>query len=480
MIETTERGGPALWPTEPVRHARPGLSTVCSLLAILSAVPLAVVVLADRLAPVLHSVVAELPLRPEADRLGRVLLLAGAAACLAAPVAAWLARVLPPWVVLLTGLLTVTLGYWRGEQAASLGDIDLARILHGVGAGCLLAATAALVGAASARMRPLLAGAWAAALVGTVAVGPWLVLTGLGPYTDWQDRLRPYPWLLALAAACGLALAAASVADHRPRLHPRWIDLAALLPLVAGVPAALVALSMPRLPGSAAVLSVAVLLGALVGIAAVAFLLAGGAGLGGPAWSVDGRGAVGAATAAVAFVTAVAVGPTVAGLALVRQYAMGAVPVTTIPRGTGWLLGTAAAAGVLAAVAGAVLPEVRRRAVIVAGLLVAALGALALLPASAGTWASVPGLVALTAGCGLALGSVLRSVGPLATAVAGALVAVALPAGAVTRAALQSWQSAVVGQRLWLALLAALLLGGAAVAAVALAISRSRSTGHAG
>src|SRR5215213_7562547 len=123
MIETTERGAPAPWPPEPVAHARPGLSTVCSLLAILTAVPLALVVLPDRLSPVLTQMVTDIGLPTDVNQLGRILLLAGAVACLAAPVAAWLSRVLPPWVVLLTGLLAVTLGHWRGEHAASVADL---------------------------------------------------------------------------------------------------------------------------------------------------------------------------------------------------------------------------------------------------------------------------------------------------------------------------------------------------------------------
>src|SRR5262249_18849751 len=224
MIETTELGEPMAGPPpEPVAHARPGLSTICSLVAILSAVPLAVIVLTDRLSPVLPALRADLRLPPNADQLGRMLVVAGAAACVAAPLAAWLARVLPPWVVLLAGLFAVTLGHWRGEHVASVGDIDVVRVLHGVGAACLLVATAALVGAASARRGPLVAGAWAAALAGGVAAGPWLAHHGISSGADWRDRLQPYPWLLALAAGLGLAVAAASVADHRPRLFPRWI-----------------------------------------------------------------------------------------------------------------------------------------------------------------------------------------------------------------------------------------------------------------
>jgi hypothetical protein len=508
MIETTERGTPAPWPPhDPVTHARPGLSTVCSLLAILSSVPLALAVLPDRLGVVLPSVMVDLDGSVGGGQVNRMLVVAGAAACLVAPVAAWLSRVLPPWTVLLAGLLAVTFGYWRGEHAASVADIYLVRTLHGAAAGCLLAATAALVGTASARVRPFLAAGWAAALVGTAVLMPRLARTGLGPDMEWQDRLRPYPWLLALAVVGGLALAAASVADRRPRLFPRWIDLAALLPLVAGVPAALIALTLATQPGRAALASVVTLVGAVLAIAVVALLLAGRGGtpddpaglLGGRAWSVDGRGAVGSATAVVALVGAVAVAPTVTGLLALRQYAQGPMAPAVWPAGTGTLLGTAVVAGVLAAVAGALLPDRQRRPVIVLGLLAAAVGALALLPAGTGTAGALPGVVLLAGGCGLALGSVLRSVGPLATVVAGGLVAIALPLGEVTRGALFGWRNAhhaggadglaeafeqfrraaVSSQRLWLVLVAVLLVAGAAVAAVALAISRSRSAGHA-
>jgi hypothetical protein len=574
MIETTQRDDPVPWPpAEPVAHARPALSTVCSLLAILSAAPLALVVMADRLSPLLPRLVADVGLPGDVNQLSRLLLVAGAAAALTAPPAAWLARVLPPWVVLLTGLLAVTFGYWRAEHAGSLGEITMVRVAHGIGAGCLLVATAALVGAATARTRPLLAGGWAAAVVGTAALGPRLARTGLGPQTNWHDRLQPYPWLLALAAVSGLALAAASVADRRPRLFPRWIDLAALLPLAAAVPSALVALTEPGLPGSAAVLAIVILLGVLLGIAAVALALsrlggavlplgsppaapdpggppaapaapagpgasagaaaagagavpvgagpvdggpgdgvagAAGSAAGGPGGTAagaasavggPGRGAVGAATAAVAFVTAAAVGPTLAGWVVVRAYARAAQGPAVFPRGSGGLLIAAAVAGVLAAAVGAWLPEPRRRATILSGLLAAAAGALALLPATASIPPSVPGALLLGGGSGLALGAQLRWVGPLATVVAGALVTVALPLGEVARGALQGWRSqatlqaaagpdaitryladlkhsAVVAQRLWLLLVAVLLLAGAAVVALALGITRSRSAAH--
>jgi hypothetical protein len=503
MIETMEVGDPVSGPPEPVAHARPGLSTLCSLLVIVSAVPLALVVLVDRLSPVLPGMLADLRLPVNADQLGRMLVLAGAAACLAAPLAAWLARALPPWVVLLGGLFAVAMGHWRGQSADSVGDIDLARVLHGVGAGCLLVATAALVGAASARLRPALAAAWAAAVVGSVAVAPWLAYHGAGADPDWRERLRPYPWLLALAAALGLTLAAVSVADRRPRLFPRWIDLAALLPLAAGIPAALLVLQAPHAGGRVAVLGMLVLAGSLLVIAAVTARQARG-GPTGAALTAQGRGPVGSATAAVAWTTAAA-GATFGGVVAIRQYGMLGAGQVGLAGGTGTLLGSAAVAGAAAGVAGALLPESRRRAAIVAGLLAATVGVLALLPAGTGTAASAPGLLLLGAGGGLALGALLRSVGPLATVVAGALAAVALPLGSVTRTALTQWQvgaatgaagsvgnawqlaeyyqrlerAAVAGQRWWLALLAALLLASAAVAAAAVAISVGRSGGDA-
>jgi hypothetical protein len=474
------------------------LSTLCSLLAILSAVPLALVVLTDRVGLRLFEVLIDLAVPVDPAAVGRLLLVGGAAACLATPVAAWLARVLPPWVVLLAGLLVLAAGYLRSATVHSVGGLYLVRTLHGIGAGCLLAATAALVGASSARLRPLLAAAWAAAVVGTVAAGPRLARSAPGPTSDWRHQLRPYPWLLLVAAVFGVALAAASIADRRPRLYPRWIDLAALLPLTAGVPAALIALTLPRLSGQAALLSTLVLLGGLAAIAAVAIRLARGAGIAGQLWSGDGRGAVGAATAAVTFVAAAVVGPTSAGVLATRLYSRPDQPLAT-SGGLGGPLVVAAMCGVLAGVVGALLPNARRRAVIVVGLLAAALGAVTLLPAGTGTAATLPGLVLLAAGNGLALGAVLRAVGPLATAVAGAVLGVTLPLAGLTREAVQSWKlrgvlsaaggreqveeylrhAAVVGQRLWVGLALVVVLTGAAVSAVALAVSASGAGGSA-
>lgn len=493
---------------DPVAHARPGPSTICSLLAILSAAPLALVVLTDRLTVKLPGILSELGVPAGSPAVGRMLLIGGAMACLAAPLAGWLARVLPPWTVLLAGLSMLVCGYRLSSTVHSVGDLYLVRTLHGSGAGCLLAATAALVGAAAARVRPLLAAAWAAAVIGTVVADPWLARFSPGPSSDWRHQLRPYQWLLAVAAVFGIALAAASLADRRPRLYPRWVDLAALLPLAAGGPTALIALSLPRLPGRAAVLLVVVLLAGLAAIAVVAAGLTRGAG---PArraparrtpdrraWSADGRGAVGSATAVVTLVAAATVGPTAAGVITIRTYSLLDLPAASGGvAGAGGLLSAVAVVGLLAAVLGALLPEIRRRAVIVVGLLVCVVGALILLPAGTGILATVPGLVLLVAGNGLALGSVLRSVGPLATAVAGAVFGVTLPLAELTRSAVQSWRlrgltgtqtqvwqqvghTTVVAQRLWVGLVLVVTLAGAVVAAAALAISASGSDRSAG
>jgi iron complex transport system permease protein len=307
-----------------------------------------------------------------------------------------------------------------------------------------------------------------------------------------------------VAAVLGLVLAAVSVADRRSRLFPRWIDLAALLPLAAGIPAALLVLQAPRAGGAVAVLGMLVLAGSLLVIAAVTVRLARG-GPTGAVLSAQGRGPVGSATAAVAW-TAATAGATFGGMVAIRRYDVaGGGHVVGLAGGTGALLGSAAVAGTLAGVAGALLPEGRRRVAIIAGLLAGTVGVLALLPASTGTASSAPGLLLLGAGGGLALGALLRSVGPLATVVAGALAAVALPLGSVTQTALTQWQvgavtgaagsvgsagqlvdyyrrleqAAVVGHRWWLALLAVLLLASAAVAAAALALSVGRSGGDA-
>jgi hypothetical protein len=509
MIETTAQPGSADF---PVTHARPGLSTLCSLLAIAAGVPLAMVMLSYRLNAVLVLLVVEL--QPDPAQVTRALLLAGICAGLAGPLCGWLARVLPPWVVLLGALLVIAIGYWRAQHVSTAHGLYLVRALQGAGAGGLLAGTAALVGAASALTRPYLAGVWAAALIGAgvlasgVAAPDPLGRPDAAGEHGWRDSLQPYPWLLVTASVLALLLAVVSVADRRPRLFPRWIDLAALLPLVAGGTMALVMWTLPQRSGrgvvlTVVVLTVVVLAGGVAATAAVALLLRprtdqpsadqpgadqpGADQVGGGSTSAS-RGAVGSATAAVAYVTAGALTATVTGLIGLRAY-----PPRALPPGSGGslsdLVTAAAAAGVLAGLVGALLPEVRRRAAILTGLLTAAAGAAALLPASYGAGASLPGAVLLAAGCGLALGAVLRSVGPLATAVAGALAAVAIPTTELARDALLGWRAGagsrgvtprdrdglvailhrpeVEAQRWWLALLIVLLVGAAAVVALA-------------
>jgi hypothetical protein len=475
----------------PVAHARPALSTICSLLVIAAGVPLAVLVAADRLAPVIPLMFVDLRAAP--DQPGRMLLIGALAACLAGPLCGWLARLWPPWVVLVGALLAIAVGYWQAAGVSSVHDLYLVRGLQGAGAGALLAGTAALVGAASAWTRPFLAALWAATFVGAAAIRTRVVLTP--PAAEWRGQLEPVRWLLGLTVVLTLLLALVSVADRRPRLFPRWVDLAALLPLAGGLATALLVWVHPTTDiGLLAVLLALVLLAVLAATLAAALAGARFA----PAGS---RAAVGSATAAVACVSAAAVAPTIAGIATIKQYALVSDATTraVTTDAVGDLIAVAAAAGILAALAGALLPEHRRRQAILTGLPAAAAGALLLLPASTTLGWSLPGAALVTGGCGLALGAVLRSVGPLATVVAGGLAAVALTTADLTRGSLVNWwlvgvssvadprdvqayyqayeHAAVTGQRWWLVLLAALLLGAAAVAA--LAITRSRPAAHA-
>ncbi|HSV64976.1 MAG TPA: hypothetical protein VLJ59_03580 [Mycobacteriales bacterium] len=470
--------------------ARPGLSVVCSVLAIVSAVPLALAGLTQQLSGLLPLLPSILPAGADLRPSIRLLVVATAVLALAAPVAGWLSRLLPPWVVLLAGLVTVSAAY--GLSGRSSGSLEPILALQGIGAGCLLAATAALVGAASAHVRPVLAAGWAAAVVGTLILLPRHSVLVPGPSgTSRRAQLGQSAWLLGVAALFGLALAAASLADRRSRLHPRRIDLTALLPLAVGIPVAALAWWPPAAPGRAVALAVAVLLLALGVLAVVAIRLSTGTGSAAAPWSADGRGAVGTATAAVAFVAGVVLLPTAYGLLTVRQLrGDGVTPITV-------LLVLAALVGVVAGVLGALLPEGRRREVIVFGLLAAAVGTLGLLPVAAAPAAALPGLVLLTGGVGVALGAVLRAVGPLATVVAGGVLGVTVPLGNLLHGEIFTWQRASSGwfayttdpleaarhfavpgvsaQRWWLLLATFVLVAGAAVATLALAATTARA-----
>src|SRR5262249_57709569 len=110
-----------------------------------------------------------------------------------------------------------------------------------------------------------------------------------------------------------------------------------------------------------------------------------------------------------------AAGAVFGGVVAIRQYGLlrseqvGQAGQAGLAGGTGALLGAAAAAGVLGGVVGALRPDPRRRAMVVAGLLLGAAGVLALLPASTATAAALPRLLALAAGSRLALCPVRRS-----------------------------------------------------------------------
>jgi hypothetical protein len=426
----------------PVTPARPGLSTVASLLAIAAAVPLAVVLLNEvRVDLVLTRIQFDLKTTP--DPIVRAMLLVVAMACLAGPVAAWLSRLLPPWAVLLGALLAVAVSYWRAQHVVTTGGLSLVTALQGAAAGALLASTAALVGAASLRTRPWLAGTWAAALIAAGAVRNRLAVGSLddqlepGQPFGWRQDLQPYRWLLAVAALCALLLAFSMVADRRDRLFPRSIDAVALLPLLPGGVVAILVLARPLHGNGPLAALVVLLVGGVAVLGAVAVHTRG---------SGEGRAAVGSATAAVAYVTAGAATATVAVLySLVRD------PLSSLGTLRGslhWLTAAvivAAVAAVAGAVAGALLPEPRRRTAILAGLVGAAAGAGTLLPASESPNAALPGLILMAGGCGLALAAVLRSVGPLATAVAGGLAAVAVTVTDTTAGSIERWRSVAVG-----------------------------------
>lgn len=191
-----------------------GLAVV--LLIIVTAVPAAVVLLPDTASYVVPQAMHDLRLSDgQAAGFIRACGLALPALLLTTPIAAALARRVPAWMVLLSGLAVMLGAQAAAAYATSVPLVGAVRLAEGAGAGAALPAALAL--AWERGRRRVTAGVWAGALAGSLMLATPLALAATpAPDPDgvaWRAILHPFWWLGAVAL-----LATGLLGVARPRL----------------------------------------------------------------------------------------------------------------------------------------------------------------------------------------------------------------------------------------------------------------------
>lgn len=389
--------------------------TVGALLATLSAVPYALFVLAVPLSLITPEVVREVGLS-STTTLSRAITAATCGLLLAGVLAAGAVGTrIPAHVVSLAGLVILSAAALWMRSVGNLAELAAARAAQGVGAGTVLVATLAVAATFGPRQGRLLVGGWVLSVVVATAATPWATYRlPFLPDEGWRAVLTPYPWLLALGLVGTAVVVLTSLGSRRPPAATGGTDSAdgqagrlgwpLLLPAGIAVAAYLIRPSLYSAGGTVTLYSL--LLGtALVVIALAGVVLARSAG-----WRWGAAPPVVAAAAAVLTVT----GTNAFTVALFDGG--GHWPLATghvLPA-----LGGAALVGALGTAAGSFCPQHAHRVLTVAGLLVAAAGALVTLPGGVG--ATAAGTIVVWAGVGLALGAVLRVTGTVAAGWLGA------------------------------------------------------------
>ena len=289
-------------------------------------------------------------------------------------IAALAATRLRAWPVLLAGLLTMAVADGLGVSARTVGLIGTDRVLHGLAAGLAMPAALALAWERSRGVRRLLAGLWSAAAV-TGLVAATAVVRARVSGGNWHAALVPYPWLTG--AALTLAALYAVLADGPGT--PRGADRLGARTDAAHERAQLAVLAVPAIGLS--LLSVAVTYrqpDALLATASVSILiLYGVAAVASADKLVGGRlcfPLIGAVTGLVVAPAAGAVtglralGPPAAATGTAAPGHLGGLP---------WLPLAVTAGAAAAGAATALALRQRPRAVVLAGLAVAAEGLVA-------------------------------------------------------------------------------------------------------
>jgi hypothetical protein len=185
--------------SEAARRSDP-LGSVVALLIVLSAVPMAVLMLPNTASYVVGSATGGLGLSgAQPADLIRAGGLALPALLLAGPIAAVAARRLPAWSVLLAGIIAVLCGELAANQVTSVLLVGVVRVIEGFGAGAILPASLVLVWERPGRRA--LAGIWAGVLTAALIMAMPLDLITMPAANSahWRTILQPYPLLGAVA-----------------------------------------------------------------------------------------------------------------------------------------------------------------------------------------------------------------------------------------------------------------------------------------
>jgi hypothetical protein len=440
-------GPPAAEVRGPKRPAR--WRRLVVLLVVVTAVPVAVLVIPNTMSYVAAQAVSDLGLPPaQAAALVRANGLALPALLLAVPLGAVAARRFAVPVVLVAGLAAVLAGELAAElvgEVAGAGTVRMlaaVRIVEGLGAGVVLPATLVLAWryggrpgqvaragqtgrtGRTGRAGPLgrsgpgvLIAAWAGALAAALLVAAPLALYGMpapaaapagrlgvipglvpgGQVTgDWRAALQPYPWFagiaLAVATLCGfLRGPAAPALRHNERTQ-------LLLPVAPAAGFAFLAVVTTYGWSPGAQLLVAGLgLAGLLGLALVG--------------SRDATAGTPLGFAVVALTAGLLGMPVTAPLAGLTSTYLGPAGVPLVP------FAGAAAAALVGALVASRLGGAAARAAVLAGHGLAVAAVLVLLatdttaPAAAGPWPMLVPLVLLGGGLGGALAASLRAAG---------------------------------------------------------------------
>jgi hypothetical protein len=308
---------------------------------------------------------------------------------------------------LVAGLALIGVADVVGSLPLSLGAIECARVLHGLGGGFVVAATLGLCVWREGRMRTALTVWWCVVLLAALVVAAPLAQVALA-HTSWRAPLRPYPWLtgIGLMLAAPL-LAARSMVGQRLRHADRALLAAPMT--FAGATALLIVGATYHWDATAQMIIAGLLVCGYVAVAAT------GSGL----LSAGARTSL--PMAAVA--TGVTVPPTLAGLLAARTFSV--APAEGLAGAAATVLAPMAAAVLGAAVCVAIGAGqgARPASTSVIGLTAAAVGLFAI--AADGGPVGVAGWALLGGGLGLAWGAGLCGT-PFQSGATAALLAVQL------------------------------------------------------
>ncbi|TDC89687.1 hypothetical protein [Actinomadura sp. 7K507] len=193
----------------PEAGARRRLAALGAVLMVFTALPAAVLVVPDAAFNVVPAAASALGLGG-----GEIAVLLHAtglslpALVVTAPLAAVVARRLPAWAVLVTGLAVLLAGLVAAGFAHSVSAVAAVRAAQGVGAGIVLPASLVLVWERGSRV---LAAVWAGLLAGTLILAMPFALSAVPipaegtAAPDWRAALTPFPWPAAAAAVAAFA-----------------------------------------------------------------------------------------------------------------------------------------------------------------------------------------------------------------------------------------------------------------------------------